>query len=211
MSNHIIKLFLKVRKIIFYISLVSAFIVGFYPLGSFLESEVYKWIVTQYENIPILARLLDVQGMLVDKMVATTVPLFTTWALVFFIYGAMDDIKGNKIASISPVLSWFTGGTGAFVAILGCISLGISFYGLAFHGMTNAIIAALIFGVLIIISGMFMKYAATPAIKGREWIHNKAKHFGVIYALLAAAAYIYTIATDPVQLWNAVHEAYIMR
>jgi hypothetical protein len=72
---------LYTRYKLFVLSLFSifSFYIGFEIIGPFFDSDVYRWFKSIADDYPVISELISVQDLLFDKIIASTIPLFTVW------------------------------------------------------------------------------------------------------------------------------------
>jgi hypothetical protein len=200
----IIKLF---RRILLIVSALIAMLYGAFFLGPFMTSDAYQWLKEFAVNYPFVMEFLDIEGMLIEKLISTTVPVFTVWSLVFFIY-ASNKHRLKNINDLSPYLSMFTGATGAYVLFLGFVILGLSLYGYHIEQFSSAVISILIVSFVLITTGLFMKKAAKPFLKPYQFVQDHPLPFAWLYAVLALVAFTYGIFASPLQIIDIIESAY---
>lgn len=179
---------------------------GFFLFGPFMISDAYEWYKTMSATTPLVSGLVDVQGMIVDKLIASTVPLFTVWTLVLGAY-CLDKNKIQIINDSSKYLAFFTGSTALIVLCLGGTLLGICLYGLMELGYSHAFLAATVFAVVVIVCGIFIRSATRPKLKENLALNRLAIVMLAICSLLAISAYVYGLVKDPILYWNVIHDA----
>lgn len=207
----LLKLWHRYRLLIFIITLISSILLGLIVIGPIFDSPAYQWIREESNKFPLIKGLIDIEGMLLEKLINSTFPLFCVWSLVLYIYGTMSDIEAKNINKAAPILSYFTSGTGTIFSFWGGLIIGLCIYGTIFHQFSPPIFAFLVYGSLFIVIGIWMRKAARPTIKGRPWLHRHAYVLGSIFAVLAISAYIYGLIAEPIQLWKVIRAAYPLR
>ncbi|QYJ88798.1 hypothetical protein [Shewanella halotolerans] len=179
---------------------------GFILFGPFITSDAYEWYKTISAANPLVSEFVDVQGMIADKLIASTVPLFTVWTLVLGAY-CLDKNQIRIINESSKYLAFFTGSTALIVLCLGGTLLGICLYGLKELGYSHAFLAATVFAVMVVGCGFLIKSATRPELKENSVLNKLASSMLVVCFLLAISAYVYGLVKDPILYWNVIHEA----
>lgn len=179
---------------------------GFFLFGPFITSDAYEWFKSISAANPLIAELVDIQGMIADKIIASTVPLFTVWSLVLGAY-CLDKNQIQIINNSSKYLAFFTGSTALIVLCLGGTLLGVCLYGLKELGYSHTFLAATIFAALVIGCGLLIRTATRPELKENSALNKLASSMLVVCLLLTISAYIYGLIKDPILYWNVIHDA----
>ena len=140
-----------------------SFILGFFILGPFITSDVYKWYQIQSEGNEIISRLVDVQGLIADKLIASTIPLFMVWIVVLVTY-RLDKTKISMINENSKYLALFTGTTAFIVLSFGSVLIGICSYGLKIYGYNHGFLIAITFSTMLVVCGFIIRKATKPEL-----------------------------------------------
>jgi hypothetical protein len=194
----------KLLIVIFFVTISLA--LGFYLFGPFMTSDAYEWYKIESSSNPLISGLIDVQGMVADKLVASTVPLFTVWTLVLGAY-CLDKNQIWIINDSTKYLAFFTGSTALIVLCLGGILLGICLYGLNEFGYSHSFLAATVFAAIVIGCGLIIKSATRPELKENSTINKLAGPMLIVCFFLAISAYVYGLVKDPILYWNVIHDA----
>lgn len=179
---------------------------GFILFGPFITSDAYEWYKTVSAANPLVSGLVDVHGMIADKLIASMVPLFTVWTLVLGAY-CLDKNQIRIINESSKYLAFFTGSTALIVLCLGGSLLGICLYGLKELGYSHKFLAATVFAAMVVGCGFLIKSATRPELKENSALNKLAGLMLVVCFLLAIFAYVYSLVKDPILYWNVIHEA----
>lgn len=203
----IISIYSKWKLVVLGIIIIGSTSLGYFVFGPFINSDVYKWFNKQAANSSLISGLIDVQGMLADKIVASTIPLFTVWSLVLAAY-CLDKSQIKLINESSKYLAFFTGSTALIVFGLGSVLFGICLYGLSYFGYSHGFLAASIFALLVIICGFFIRASTRPELKENSALNKLAGKMLVVCMLLGFSAYIYGLVKDPLMYWSVINQAY---
>lgn len=206
--NCLLQLWSRARSILFSVLAMAAFATGLLVVGPFVSSPAYKWMAYDIEQNPLIGELLNFEGMLLEKLISTTVPFFLVWSLVLLVYGATKGVKEAAISRVGPVLSMFTGGAGALIALWGSVLLGLSVFGLMHHRNALAVITFSVIGLVLFVCGFVLKSYAHPRVVDRPWLRNHACVIGVVLGLLGVCAFLYGIVAKPIQLFMLITDAY---
>ncbi|MDQ7732549.1 hypothetical protein QT231_07545 [Halomonas sp. SpR1] len=105
-----------------------AFVAGIFVIGPFMDSEVYEWAKNQVQSNALLAEVIDVQGMIADMLVASTVPMLIVWAIAFYVHSIFksdNELFNDFYGSVSALL----GGPTKIVFVLTGLLLGVCAFG----------------------------------------------------------------------------------
>jgi uncharacterized membrane protein len=207
MFQRILIIWLQFRFTVFLLTLAGFILLGYHTLGPFLVSPEFQWLKELQDKTPLIGLLLDIEGMLIEKLIATTVPLFTVWSLIMFYY-AYNSKAEIHIEQMSPFLSVFTSGTGTFIAALGGITVGICAFGILNFGLRPPVYGLTIIAAALVFGGAYLRGAAKPRIQARDWLHRRSREFAWLFLIMALIAYIYGIVIEPYEKWNLIQTAY---
>lgn len=196
----------KLKMYILFVFISISLSLGFFKFGPFINPDTYKWFKSISSANPLIGELVDIQGMIVDKIIASTIPLFTVWTLVLWAY-CLDKNKIKIINNSSKYLAFFTGSTALIVLCLGSTLLGVCLYGLMELGYSHAFLAATIFSTSLIVCGLLIRNATMPELKENSALNKLASSMLALCLLLAISAYIYGLIKDPILYWNVIHDA----
>ena len=204
MLERLYNYFLRYRLFLSVVVLVVAVLFGLLIVGPFLISPQYEKFIDITRDQPLLKSLVDIQAILVSKIVASTIPFFVVWSIVLFIY-SVDRRFSITSKSISEFLSIYTGGVGVIVATMGGVLLGIFVFGIFknIYSLENLSVGVL--AVLLIVAGILMKSMSKPIIEDRDWIHRHSLKFALICLVLAAFSYFYGVFSDLIGLWGSIN------
>jgi len=205
--NKIWQIYKSLRLYLFCVFLISSFLAGYYFIAPFFETEAYKWLSMQIDKSVLISELVDVDGVIVNALIAVTVPLFVVYAGVFFAY---DVLNGNtELLNKSTVyFSIFTGGPGKLLLILFSGILGISVYIFREGSVSEAIYLAVLAGLVFLIPGVFFLYHAHPKFEKSIFLDKYALLLATIFGTLAIFGYFYGVLASPVRIWFAMQNSF---
>jgi hypothetical protein len=196
-----------VKNTYLFILFSVAFVAGIFVVGPFMDSEVYDWAKDQVQSNALLAEVIDVQGMIADMLVASTVPMLIVWAIAFYVHSIFksdNELFNDFYSSVSALL----GGPTKIVFVLTGLLLGVCVFGWWTYGGSPGIIMATVFALFMLALGFYIKYSSSPKIKKWNHIDNHAFKYAIACCVMAAGAHLWTVFSDPYHLWNAVNDAY---
>ena len=197
------------RKPLQYLYLILAAWASYLYLGPFFSSGIYRWIKVEMASNPILAELIDLEGMLADKYLVLLAPVCVLWSVSFYVYHKKILSAGN-INRLSKLLSVFVSGAGFFISLLGAVLIGICLYFLRFDN-SGFPIGFLVYGVFIILSGFFFNKLIIPDFddtKDKNVLRVLAYPLSITFGFSAFLLYAYSVISDPINLYLTVVEAY---
>ena len=199
-------LYSKIKLYLFIASLIIAFVIGYFQIAPFIESNIYKWITLQMNNSPLLSDILSISDMLTDTLISLSVPMFAFYSGLFIAYKYSNDIE--KINTIIKYFSAVTSAPGKFLLFLFSTFTGISTYAY-FAGNTETALKIFIFTLILfgLPEGFFLYYAKFK-IKKNNLLDNYALHGAFICAVIAIIGYLYGILSEPIKTWLAIKSAY---
>jgi len=206
----LIHVYRSYQYIILSLTSIASIILGYCLLGPFMNSDEYKWFKKLSEENHMISELVNVQRMLADKLIASTIPLFVVWTVVLTAY-CLDRNRISVINESSRYLAFFTGGTAFIVMMLGFTFFGICMYLFRLEGYSHIFLLITSFSLVVVAGGFFMKRATKLEIVEKNGKENKLVFPLLISCVvLGGSAYIYGLLGDPIQYWRVVHEAYNM-
>lgn len=197
------------KLIILLCIVICSFSLGFFVFGPFMTSEVYEWFKIQSNGNKIISELVDVQGMVADKLIASTIPLFMVWVVVLTAY-RLDKTKISIINENSKYLALFSGTTAIIVLSLGSILSGICSYGLKLYGYSHSFLIATLFALMVIASGLLIRKATKPELVENSSLNKLSGVMLFICIIFMAAAYLWGLIKDPLMYWSVINNAYEM-
>lgn len=207
--DNLIKLYGSYKLIILLSILAGSFALGLLLFGPFMTSDVYEWFKNESSGNEIISRLVDVQGMVADKLIASTIPLFMVWVLVLTAY-RLDKTKISTINENSKYLVFFSGTTAIIVLSLGSILFGISCYGLNTFGYSHSFLFATVLAVMVVICGLLIKKASKPELVENSVLNKLSGFMLVVCITLMVSAYLWGLLKDPFMYWSVISSAYEM-
>ena len=186
-----LKLLLSLR---FWVLMTACILFGAMLVGPFLRSSLYRRIAKLSNETPLIGQLIDVEGMIAERLLITMVPLLVVWSLISFLARNREAV--TLIKEASPFLSHFTSKPGTFLAALGFVTLGIYLDGLITLG-ANAPTTLAIVAAIIIFAGFVMRVAAEPTLEEGSLIMKYPGIFGWLYLATAFAIYGFVIIAKP--------------
>lgn len=201
------KLVQGVKNIYLLILFLVAFVAGIFVIGPFIDSKVYHWAKEQVQSNVLLAEVIDLQSMIADMLVASTVPMLIVWAIAFYVHSIFksdNQLFNDFYGSVSMLL----GGPTKIVFVLTGLLLGICAFSWWTYEGSAGIIMATVFALFMLALGFYIKYSSSPKIKKWDHIDKHAFKYSVACCVMASGAHLWTVFSDPYQLWSAVNEAY---
>lgn len=186
---------------------VCSFALGFLIFGPFMTSDVYAWFKTQSSENKIISELIDVQAMIADKLIASTIPLFMVWSVVLTAY-RLDKTKISIINENSKYLALFSGTTALIVLSLGSILLGICSYGLKLFGYSHSFLFAEVFSLLVVACGFLIRKATKTELVENPVLNKLSGVMLFVCIILMTAAYLWGLVKDPLMYWSVINDAY---
>lgn len=188
---------------------IASFALGFFIFGPFMTSDVYEWFKIQSSGNKIISELVDVEGMIADKLIASTIPLFMVWTVVLTAY-RLDKTKISTINDSSKYLALFSGTTAVIVLSLGSVLVGLCSYGLKLYGYSHSFLIATVFSVLVIACGLLIRKATKPELVESSSLNKLSGVMLFICIIFMAAAYLWGLIKDPLMYWSVINNAYDM-
>jgi hypothetical protein len=195
---------LKKRKAL--ILLISSLLgagFGYFLIGRFIVSDAYRWIVQLISNNQLLSDLIDVDRMIIDKLLASTLPFFIVWSCVLAIY-VFDYRSRTTLNQISKHFSFLTGGTAFLTIVLGCTLLGTFAYALQQIALSVYTILLILLLLLIIRMGFFLRQVMKVEITPDTCAIKYAPYFLAGCIVISLCLYFYGLFNDPIQLYNTI-------
>ncbi len=205
----LIKWYGNYKLIILFLVVGCSFALGLFVFGPFMTSDVYAWFKDQSSGSKIVSGLVDVQGMVADKLIASTIPLFMVWIVVLTAY-RLDKTKITTINESSKYLAFFSGTTSIIVLSLGSILFGISFYGLITFGYSHSFLFATVFAIMVVICGLFIKKGTKPELIENSSLNKLSGFMLFVCITLMVLAYLWGLLKDPIMYWSVINSAYEM-
>jgi|SRR5690606_15722333 len=202
-----VELYRRYRLLVLCTIAVTSLAAGFFVIGPFVASDAYMWFRSVHESNQIIFDLIDIQGMLLDKLISSTVPLFAVWSIVLAVY-CLDRSKTDIINRSSKYLVFFSGGTALIVLGFGFAALGVCLYALRMYGYSHQFLATFIFAAMVVVCGLFIRTATRPELKDSAILNSLALPMLIVCMLLGSSAYVYGLVSDPIKYWWTINQAY---
>lgn len=202
-----VELYRRCRLLVLFAIAVTSLAAGFFVIGPFIASDAYMWFKSVHESNQIVSDLIDIQGMLLDKLISSTVPLFTVWSIVLAVY-CLDRNRVDIINKSSKYLAFFSGSTALIVLGFGFTALGVCLYALRLYGYSHQLLATFIFASMVVVCGLFIRTAARPKLKDSSILNSLALPMLILCTLLGSSAYVYGLVSDPIKYWWTINQAY---
>lgn len=194
---------LKTVVLVLFLSFVWA--IGLLLLGPFIDSPAYESLKEIFIANPPLERMVNIELMLIDRLVQSLVPLGLAWTIILALYSADSDFS-KTINDYSSLFSFATGGTGVLVASWGTLVVGVACYGA--HKYSFSEVAALgTLGTVIAVLGVFLRYICIPFIEDRPWLHSRAHIGAYFFGALTLSAFLYGQLAGPYRFARFVQNA----
>lgn len=207
--DNLIRLYGSYKLIILLFIVVGSFALGLLLFGPFMTSDIYEWFKNESSGNKIISGLVDVQGMVADKLIASTIPLFMVWILVLTAY-RLDKTKISTINESSKYLAFFSGTTAIIVLSLGSILFGISCYGLNTFGYSHSFLFATVFAIMVVICGLLIKKGTKPELVENSALNKLSGIMLFVCITLMVLAYLWGLLKDPFMYWSVINSAYEM-
>jgi hypothetical protein len=200
---------LYTRYKLFVLSLFSifSFYIGFEIIGPFFDSDVYRWFKSIADDYPVISELISVQDLLFDKIIASTIPLFTVWSVILSAYCLYPE-RIIEINNSSRYLVILSGSTALIILMIGFIAVGTCIYGYYNYGYSHLFLISIFSSIMVIACGVFIRKGTRLIINERAGVNRFAFPVLIVCLTLGIGAYIYGLLSDPFQYWRVVHEAY---
>ncbi|MEZ1322908.1 hypothetical protein QIW46_16315 [Pseudomonas fluorescens] len=200
--------FYKTKRLLFLIfSAVLFLAIGYISIGPFLVSDAYQWFYTLVQNNAVLKDLVNLNEMIRDKLIATTLPFFILWSCVLFIY-LKNKERADTINYISSYLSFLTGGTAFFTIVLGCTLLGSFSYALQKIETSIYTPLLILLSLSIIAMGFYMRHVMKLVINPNSKTDCLAPLMLKLCIIASIAIYLYGLFNDPLKLLTTIIKHY---
>ncbi|MBC8999807.1 hypothetical protein IAI51_25080 [Pseudomonas sp. N40(2020)] len=193
----------KYRNLVLFMSCLLGAGVGYFVIGRFIVSDAYQWIAKLITNNKLLSDLIDIEGMVVDKLLASTLPFFIVWSFVLAIY-VYEYRSSTAINKFSKHFSFLTGGTAFLSIVLGFTLLGTFAYALQQIDFSVYTILLIVTSLLIILMGFFLRRVMKVEIKPDSCLNKYAPYYLVGCVAVSILLYIYGLFNDPIHLYNTI-------
>ena len=204
----IIEKYKKIMLLALLLAMCSIFGASYYYGGPFLESPIYKWLVIQIDNVPLLKNLINISEMIMDAIVRATYPMFILWAGIFYIYPYFKD-NPSQLNNYTKIISLFIGGPSFIFLALGASVLGIAFYIYNRGSEDIAIVIAISSIILFMLPGIiFYKCKALLVTKNNKIMEKYSKYGAIVSVIIAFLGYIYSIGIEPYRTIHSIYEIY---
>ncbi|MBV4474191.1 hypothetical protein [Pseudomonas botevensis] len=193
----------KYRLWVLWMCSIAGGVVGYFLIGPFIVSDAYQWIAELVNTNKLVADLIDINGMVRDKLLASTLPFFIVWSCMLTIY-VWDKGSVDTINQVSKNLTFLTGGTAFFTIVLGFTLLGTfssALQRVAFSGYT---ILLIVLSILLIIMGFVLRHVMKPTITPASFINQFAPCLLALCMAISLALYVYGILNDPIKLYGTI-------
>lgn len=199
----VVDLYKKYRLIVLWVCSIAGIIVGYFMIGPFIVSDAYQWIAELVNTNKLVADLIDINGMVRDKLLASTLPFFIVWSCILAIY-VCDKGSVDTINRVSKNLTFLTGGTAFFTIVLGFTLLGTFSSALQKVEFSAYSIPLIVLSILIIIMGLFLRHVMKPIIDPASLVNRFAPCLLAVCIALSLSLYVYGILNDPIKLYGTI-------
>ncbi|TDV50421.1 hypothetical protein EDF87_10348 [Pseudomonas helmanticensis] len=193
----------KHRNLILFKFCLLGAAVGYFVIGRFIVSDAYQWIVKLVSEDKLLSELIDIEKMIRDKLLASTLPFFIVWSCVLAIY-VFDNRSRTKLNKITKHFSPLTGGTAFFTIVLGCTLFGTFAYALQHVTYSVYTVLLIVLSLLIIGLGFFLRRVMTVEIRPDTCAIKYAPYFLAGCIVISLFLYFYGLFSEPIQLYNTI-------
>ena len=207
MAGAAISVYFRSRAWLLVMYLLGCLLVGHRLVGPIVYSEVFDRIVRLSRSNPVVGVVFDLESMVLDSLIAASVPFFMAWSVVLFAY-SLDKSSAEFLNAKSRYVGPLTGGIAAIWLALGMIILGVATFGYMANGtnMTSTYFVGT--SVLLLAIGWFFKILGIPSINPNPRISCLAPYLAAVLGLAAVFAYVYGVLSKPRLLWSIFREAY---
>lgn len=193
----------KYRLLVLWVCSIAGGVVGYILIGPFIVSDAYQWIAELVNTNKLVADLIDINGMVRDKLLASTLPFFIVWSCMLAIY-VFDKGSVDTINQVSKNLTFLTGGTAFFTVVLGFTLLGTFSSALQRVAFPEYSIPLIVLSMLIIIMGFFLRHVMKPIIDPASLINRFAPCLLAVCMAISLVLYVYGILNDPIKLYATI-------
>lgn len=201
--DQILNWYKKYKLFVLTLAITCSFLFGYYLIGPFANSEPFKKYLAFTKAHPFISDLISVQGVIADKLIASSIPLLVVWSIVLAAY-CLDRQKVSTINEYSKYLAFFSGSIALIVLSFGFSIIGTASFGIRLYGINWAFGAMLIYASLIVLCGFLIKKATRPEIKDNPTLNKFALPMLIFCLLLAFSAYVYGIIKDPIHYYRII-------
>ena len=192
----------KFVTLILTMGIIAALSYGF--LGEFLDSSLFSWLKSELNRTPLLSELISAQSMVVDALIASTLPLFIVWGIAFAGYAEFNEYV-DSINKISRYFSFFTGGPSRIVFYLSSVLIGLCVYGWKNYTFSISLVVASILSIVLICMAIFVRSGSSPELKRSDFLDRYAPIFSIICIVFAILVWFWNMFSETIQLVWAIH------
>lgn len=193
----------KYRLWVLWVCSVAGGVVGYILIGPFIVSDAYQWIAELVNTNKLVADLIDINGMVRDKLLASTLPFFIVWSCMLAIY-VFDKGSVDTINRVSKNLTFLTGGTAFFTIVMGFTLFGTFSSALQKVAFSEYTIPLIVLPILIIILGFFLRHVMKPTIDPASLVNRFAPCLLAVCMTISLVLYVYGILNDPIKLYGTI-------
>lgn len=184
---------------------LTAVIIGFYVIGPFFESEMYRWFQTTSIGDVKISKLLDVKSMLIEKLITSFIPIFMIWSILLTAFRTYPQ----NIAAINAsakLLSLLTSGALLLLVIFSSIIIGLQTYMIITYGDFQLLYLAIPY----VAATVYLIYITRKPPKFQKdhnanWLVGPLLIFCILFVI---CAYTYSLVSTPLEYWNLITELY---